>query len=192
MNYIIKEVNSNYLTDYCKVPITFQGNSIFKVATPQNAFAGFILKEVTVNSFFKDYDLGGSPLEWKKFDLTNWRFYIVYDENKPIAAATLVMKSEEIRMLEGKDDLACLWDIRVHPDYRGKGIGRAMFQKVANDAKDNGCVYLKIETQNNNVSANRFYSSQGCKLTQVHTKAYYNEPEYKDEVMMIWFLNLNN
>ena len=30
-------------------------------------------------------------------------------------------------MLEGREDLACLWDLRVAPEYRGKGVGQKLF-----------------------------------------------------------------
>ena len=34
------------------------------------------------------------------------------------------------RILEGIDDLAVVWDIRVHPDYRHQGIGTNLFQEA--------------------------------------------------------------
>jgi GNAT superfamily N-acetyltransferase len=31
-------------------------------------------------------------------------------------------------MLEGRDDLAVLWALRVHPDYRSEGVGHQLFK----------------------------------------------------------------
>jgi len=191
VDFIIKIVTSEMLHDYCQIPISFYGNSIFEIDTPDVGFGGYILNEKPVNSFYKDFDLFDSPMSWmENFDLSNWRFYIVYLGEIPIGAATLVMNSNEIRMLEGKKDLACLWDIRIQPDYRSKGVGSALFKQIAKDAKEFGKAWLKIETQNNNVSANKFYKSQGCHLAQVHLHAYYDVPECKDEAMLIWYLDL--
>ena len=190
MPYLIKSVTSEHLVEYCKVPITFTINSILEAKAPEKGFVGFVFEEKPVEPFNRDFDEMGSPMSWLEFDLANWKFYIAYYNGKPIGAATLVMKSKEIHMLEGKDDLACLWDLRVHPEYRGKGIGSKLFQRAAKDAKENGCVYMKVETQSNNVLANKFYESQGCHLALVHLDAYYNDEECRDEAMMVWYLDL--
>ena len=70
MKYTIKEVRSNSLIDYCKIPMAFTGNTVFKIKKPQ-VFEGFILEEEAVESFSKDYDSGGSPRLLKKSALCN-------------------------------------------------------------------------------------------------------------------------
>ena len=95
-------------------------------------------------------------------------------------------------MLEGRDDLACLWDLRVHPEWRGQGLGTKLFRTAALDARESGCMWLKVETQNNNVGANRFYHGQGCHLGQVHLHAYDHEPGRSGEVMLVWYLDLKD
>jgi GNAT superfamily N-acetyltransferase len=191
MNYIIQNISTEMLSEYSKIPISFYGNSIFEIKSPENGFGGFILEEQPAKTFFKDFDLLDSPVSWpQKFDVSNWKFYMAFSENIPVGAATLIMNSDNIHMLEGKHDLACLWDIRVHPDWRGKGPGSALFQRVISDARACGSIWLKIETQNNNVAANKFYKSQGCHLSQIHLHAYYDVPLCKEEAMLIWYLSL--
>ena len=51
---------------------------------------------------------------------------------------------------------------------------------------------MKIECQNNNVPACKFYHKQGAVLSAVDEYAYYNEPEYRHEIQFIWFLNSEN
>jgi ribosomal protein S18 acetylase RimI-like enzyme len=190
-DYVIHNISSEGLSEYCKIPISFYGNTIFEVKSPNKSFAGFILEEKPVETFFKDYDLLESPVSWpQKFDVSNWKFYLAMSEDRPVGGAALIINSGEIHMLEGKKDLACLWDIRVHPDWRGKGLGRELFQRTVADAKKCDCAWLKIETQNNNVAANKFYKSQGCHLSQIHLHAYYDVPECNDEAMLIWYLPL--
>ena len=75
-------------------------------------------------------------------------------------------------MLEGRSDLAVLWDIRVSPEVRGQGIGPALFQAVEISALARGCRQLKVETRNINVPACRFYARQGCVLGGIHRFAY--------------------
>lgn len=95
-----------------------------------------------------------------------------------------------VNMLEGRQDLVVLWDIRVHPDGRGQGIGRALFQRAVTFARERSCSQLKVESQNVNVRACRFYAAQGCRLGAIHRYAYAGEPEVAGEVMLLWYLDL--
>jgi hypothetical protein len=58
-------------------------------------------------------------------------------------------------MLNGRNDLAVLWDVRVHPEYRGRGVGHRLFTAAAEWARTRDCRVLKIETQNINAPACR-------------------------------------
>ncbi len=49
------------------------------------------------------------------------------------------------------------------------------------------CAELKIETQNINVPACRFYARQGCRLSAIVSHAY---AEFPDEIQLIWRLAL--
>ena len=110
-----------------------------------------------------------------------------FDGPSRVGGAVVAWRTPGADMLEGRDDLAVLWDIRVHPEYRGRGIGARLFRRAAGWARDQGCVVLKIETQNINVPACRFYASQGCELRAVHLNAY---PELPHEVQLLWYLDL--
>jgi GNAT superfamily N-acetyltransferase len=89
--------------------------------------------------------------------------------------------------LRGRQDMAGLWDIRVDPDYRRLGVGSALLDAAAAWAKGQGCRLLKIETQNVNVAACRFYRARGAKLGSIDRFAYKDLP---DEVELDWFLEL--
>ena len=90
-------------------------------------------------------------------------------------------------MLEGREDLACLWDLRVHPDYRGKGVGHLLFSQAVEWARQKHCLRLKVETQNINVPACRFYARHGCELRGINRYAY---GEALDETQLLWYLDL--
>ena len=55
-------------------------------------------------------------------------------------------------------------DIFVHPEIRGRGIGKALLQRVAAIAVEKGCARLKWEVLDWNTPAIEFYQSQGAKL----------------------------
>ena len=92
-----------------------------------------------------------------------------------------------VDMLEGRRDLAVLWDIRVHRDHRCRGVGTQLFKRAAAWARERGCCFLKIETQNVNVPACRFYAAQGCELGAINRHAY---AECPDEVELVWYVDL--
>ena len=90
-------------------------------------------------------------------------------------------------MLEGGTDLAVLWDIRVAPSSRRCGVGTALFRAAAAWAADKGCRELKVETQNINVGACRFYARQGCVLRTARKDVY---PALADEIQLMWYKDL--
>jgi GNAT superfamily N-acetyltransferase len=57
-----------------------------------------------------------------------------------------------------------LEDIFVHPEFRGRGIGKALLQRVAAVAVEKGCARLKWEVLDWNTPAIEFYESQGARL----------------------------
>ena len=49
---------------------------------------------------------------------------------------------------------------------------------------------MKIECQNNNVQACKFYHKQGAILGKIDAYAYYKDIDIRDEVQLIWYLEL--
>lgn len=87
-------------------------------------------------------------------------------------------------MLENREDLAVLWDLRIAPRARRRGLGAKLFGAASDWATTRGCRWLAIETQNINVPACRFYASQGYVLGSIHRFAY---PDLPDEIQLIWY-----
>ena len=90
-------------------------------------------------------------------------------------------------MLQKRDDLAILWDIRIIEEYKYQGIGKKLFNIAKEWCKNNGFIELRIECQNNNYNAVNFYHKQGATLFSIKEFAY---PNYPDEVQLIWHLKL--
>ena len=64
------------------------------------------------------------------------------------------------------------------------------FCRAAEWAKAGGCSQLKVETQNINVAACKFYASRGCHLGAINRYGYVNCEEAKHEVMLLWYVEL--
>jgi GNAT superfamily N-acetyltransferase len=136
--------------------------------------------------WWKDYDAikGEGPTRWaKRFDVTSWGLIAAHDGEERLGGAVLAFGSRDIGMLEDRDDVAVLWDMRVRPERRGCGVGAALFRAAEAWARSRGCSVLKVETQNVNVPACRFYARMGCTLSSIDIAAY---PELADEAQLIW------
>ena len=139
----------------------------------------------------KDYDLyeDEHPEGWPRFDVSNWGLLQAFDGDKVIGCAAVACHSPKIRLLAGKNDLALLWDIRVVPGRRRSGVGTRLFKRAVEFARSAGCRQFKIETQNINVPACRFYAKQGCRLWDIRRHAY-RKPDNAHETMLFWSLDL--
>ena len=96
-----------------------------------------------------------------------WHMWLARIGNQGVGGASVALGTSGLDMLEGRSDLAVLWDLRVAPDFRGRGVGRALFFEACSWARDRGCTELKVETQNINAPACRFYAAVGCQLRQL-------------------------
>jgi GNAT superfamily N-acetyltransferase len=190
----VVEVGPDRLGDYAGVPIAFQVESILKIDLVDGGLGGAGLEEVqTEPAYLKDYDAGeeGGPRRWpERFDLEKFAFFLALEGDRPVGAAAAVYDSPEIHMLSGRRDMAVLWDIRVRPEVRRECIGVLLFDRVVEWSRGKQCRLLKIETQNVNVPACRFYSRMGGRLGEINRYAYASHPGEAHEVMLVWYLDL--
>jgi GNAT superfamily N-acetyltransferase len=194
MDIKIQEIKADRLSEYAKIPIAFEVRSVFQVDLINNGLDGIKLHEEKVVTFYvKNYDSyeDGGPEKWtRQFNTHNWGIFLAMKDNKPVGGATVAFDTHGVNMLCGRKDLAVLWDIRVHPDFRHQGIGTKLFQYAVDWSKKRGCKHFKIETQNVNANACKFYVKQGCRLGAIDRYGYFGHPKVGHEVMMIWYLDL--
>jgi GNAT superfamily N-acetyltransferase len=192
MKITIQEITPDYLAEYNTIPIALEVKSILEVDLVHGGMGGILLKEIPVRPFIKNYDAYGEiPTDWSmRFDVTNWGFFLAKLNNIPVGAATVAFDTTGVFMLENRRDLSVLWDIRVRPEARGVGI--PLFRYAADWSRKHGCRQMKIETQNVNVPACRFYQRMGARLGEIHCHGYAAVPAVAHEVMLNWYLDLNN
>jgi GNAT superfamily N-acetyltransferase len=177
------------VAEYALLPIAFRVEQVLDVTA--RADGGFTLSARKLEvPYVKDYDAvdGDPPLHWaRRFDVSNWRLFTARVAGSRVGGATVAFNAPGLTMLDGRRDLAVLWDIRVAPDARGKGIGSALFERVEAWAEAQGCRQLKVETQNINVQACGFYARHGCELRAVDRAAY---PDLPEEIQLLWYKDL--
>jgi ribosomal protein S18 acetylase RimI-like enzyme len=191
MSITIVETAPSALMDYGEVPSVLTVQEILDVTEVPDIPGGarFVLRAID-RPYLKDYDAPPAlpPRRWtEEFDVSSWGFLTAQLAGQAVGRAAIAWRTPRVELLEDREDLAVLWDLRVHPDGRRQGIGTALFCAAADWAKSRGARMLKVETQNVNVPACRFYEAQGCIVGAVHRHAY---PDLPDEVQILWYKEL--
>jgi GNAT superfamily N-acetyltransferase len=192
MRVEVNEESIATLEEYASVPIAFEVSMVLDVTEVGDGLVKFVLTERRIDApYVKDYDAikGEHPTTWaKRFDVSGWGVLAAKAEGRRVGGAVVVFDTPRLDMLEGRGDLAVLWDIRVSPEARSIGVGSALFRAAEAWARGRDCRQLKVETQNINVAACRFYARQGCVLAAVNRLAY---PGLPDEIQMFWYKELH-
>ncbi len=199
-------VTSGTLAAHGSISIAFEVNRVLQVMLADGGLGGISLTETALSEtalsetalsettgadpYVKDYDAseGEGPARWaKRFDLSNWGLLTAWHDGTRVGGAVIAFRTPDLYMLEGRDDVAMLWDLRVASERRGAGFGSALFGAVEDWAADRGAGWLKIETQNVNTAACRFYVKLGCVLGGIDRFAY---PDLPEEVRLLWWKRL--
>lgn len=191
MDIEIEEEPLTSLAEYARISIAFEVDRVFEVTAREEGLGGLVLSERKLGArYVKDYDEIENPTRWaRRFDLSNWGLLIAHSQGRRIGGVVIAFDTRSIVMLEGRKDLAVLWDIRVDANWRRQGVGAALFRAAEQWARARGCEWLKIETQNVNVPACKFYVKQGCTLGAIHRFAY---PDLPDEIQLLWYKALGS
>jgi GNAT superfamily N-acetyltransferase len=191
MGWRIQEEPVTCLAQQALIPSSFRVSRRLEVALIEGGLGGVTLRERNVECpFVKDYDAieGDGPTSWaERLDVSNWGLLGAFAGRNRVGGAVLAFDTDGLEMLRGRRDLTVVWDIRVHPEHRRRGLGRALFEAAERWARSRNCRALCVETQNINVAACRFYASQKCALGSINRFAY---PELPEEVQLIWYKDL--
>lgn len=76
----------------------------------------------------------------------------------------LQYKRHDHRQIGGKNDMQ-LKQIVVHPDYKGSGVGKALFQKFEQFAEERGASNICLSVRASNTVAQQFYLKMGMQVT---------------------------
>jgi ribosomal protein S18 acetylase RimI-like enzyme len=191
MNVQIHEEPNRDLSEYATIPTAFEVREMLAVVMPEAGLHGvqLVARQVEV-PYVKDYDTEPAhhPSRWQhRFDVSHWGILGAWVSGARVGGAVIAWRSSAVEVLDGREDLAVLWDLRVTPAARGQGVGAALFREAEQWAVARGASWLRAETQNVNVPACRFYASQGCTLGALHRFAYDSLP---DEVQLLWYKQL--
>jgi GNAT superfamily N-acetyltransferase len=191
MNIEVGEAPICAVAELRLVPISFNVDRLYDVVSDPVCGRFALVERLLESPYVKDYDAisGEGPSQWaRRFDVSRWGYIRAQSGGRLVGGAVLAFDSGDVALLEGRRDLAVLWDIRVSPDVRGLGIGSRLVRSAEAWAISKGCRQLKVETQNINVPACRFYERQGFVLKTVDRLAY---PELPREIQLLWYKGLS-
>lgn len=177
----IREEPLDRVMEHERIPIAFTCTSRLDAA--QLLKGNWV--ETLVTPWQKDYD--GYPEDLPRATVARfpgkWGLIAAFEGEKRLGGILLLTDAPSFDLLEGRKDLAMMPDVRVHPDGRGKGVGRALVEEALKWSRRNNCVEMRVETQDVNVSACRFYAAMGFRVYSVNPNAY--GPGY-DETQILW------
>lgn len=187
-----QQIDPSYFSLYDQLPMQVQVTREYAVEPVADGLGGLRLTEKAVQPYVKNFLTGdeATVTNWRRFDLTNWGFFMAFQAEQPIGAATIAARTPGVNMLAGRNDLAVLWDIRVAPSAQRQGVGHHLFALACAWSRQQGLTQLKIECQTNNVPAIKFYRQQGAVLGGIDRYAYAADPALRHETQLFWYLPL--
>ncbi|MCZ7534530.1 MAG: GNAT family N-acetyltransferase [Acidimicrobiia bacterium] len=175
------------LASHGRIPIAFMVERTLDVVLIDAGLGGVHLRERRVPApWVKDYDAldGEGPSRWAtRFDISRWGLLGAYEDAERVGGVVIAWGSPDVRLLADRADLAFVWDLRVRPDHRRKGIGSELLWAAYDWAAERGCREIGVETQNVNVPACRLYAREGFHLTRIDRSAY---PDLPEETQLLW------
>lgn len=182
MDVEIVATSAAQLPRYAAVTAAFEVSAVLDVAHARRQFT--LTERQLATPWVKDYDAihANAPRNWTdRFRLEEWGLFAAQFGGNWIGGVA-VAPDATLAPHFGLGD-AVLWDLRVAPSHRGRGIGRALFAAAEQWARSRARSAIVAETQNVNVAACRLYERCGCTLEHVHWRAY---ADFPDEVRLVW------
>lgn len=176
---------------YAGVTPEFTVTSVLVVEPVEKGLGGLLLRETPVADPYSKYEDDYGPVDWTmEWDLAEWGIFLATIGWSVVGGAAVAPATQGMWLVGADETFAVLWDIRVAPRFRRRGVGRTLLRRCAEWARDRGLSALAIETQNVNVPGTRFYAACGCELAEIRRHAYAHVPEFAHEAMLVWRLTL--
>lgn len=184
----IARESSESLAAYASISIAFRVTEVLdrEALRTDGSTLPLVTRQVA-HSYVKDYDAypGNAPLAWPtRFNVSEWGFFAAYVGGERMGGAVMIANDGDVDLLEGRTDLALLWDLRVAPRFRRFGAASALLTAAEEWARARASRVLKVETQNINVAACRFYARHSFALRAVNDHAY---AEFPNEIQLLWY-----
>lgn len=131
------------------IDTSFETNIVFDVVTTERRIE--LVERTLEKPLVKRYSIGEVFAHWARWD-TGW----VADDGGVRGFATVEY--------EGWNGRINLWFLYIAPDWRGRGVARALIDRVEVHGREVGASHIWLETSSVNVPAVRAYERLGFSL----------------------------
>ena len=121
---------------------------------------------------------------------TPWSEKQILDElENPLAAYFVAVDGDVVAGYIGSQTVlgeACVMNVAVHPNYRGRGVSTLLMQALVDHCKATECTLLTLEVRESNEPALGLYRSFGFEVLGKR-RNYYTEPKEDALIMTLLF-----
>jgi len=188
----VREIPPDAYPNYAEIDPSYEVTSVLKVVPTDRGLAGLqFVEEAVAQPYRKGADSPeDSPALWPpRGETGEFVAFLATEDDLPVGGAAAIVNPAGAFLFERRDALAGLWDIRVHPKHRHRQIGSQLLLHAADWAKKRGCSQMRVECQNVNVAACRFYARH-CTLGGVERHGYAACADVAHEAMFLWYRDL--
>lgn len=170
------------LGEYAGIPSVYESKSVYDVTWVSGTHE--LVERAILKPFRKNYDEVESPCAWPS-ELRHTESVLVsaFFGGQRVGGIIVATAVPGLLTWVNEPSLAVLWDLRVTPVHRRKAVASSLLGAAEVWARGRGCTAIRVETQNTNVGACKFYMHNGFNLQSVRYGAY---PQLPEEVELIW------
>lgn len=157
-------------------PLLRSPHVLFYVVEEESTVCGYLVVLIHIRLFWWEVVKKGYPFLWLK-NLLLGRYGISLKSLYRLLGNKISFLSFAIR--KGKQEMAQILSIGIHPLYRRRGYAKALLEKGLSDLKREGVVAVKLEVRPRNRGALLLYQGLGFK-----TKSEYEDSQGQWLVMV--------
>ncbi|MDO5040267.1 ribosomal protein S18-alanine N-acetyltransferase [Clostridium sp.] len=147
--------------------------------------ANLILKEMDFSDLEGVYEVSSLSLK------ETWSLNSIEKElNNKLATYIVCLEDSKVLGFAGSWLIASegqITNIAVHPNSRGKGIGKYLMEKLIFVLKNKGCTDITLEVRKSNIIAQNLYKSLGFKEEGIRKNFY---EDNKEDAIIMWLHNI--
>jgi streptothricin acetyltransferase len=175
MKITIDEINARNVSDVgkCDAEFTIDSKLILQVVQGQIS-----------------YSIQPLPMTKKRYaqDDIDYTVYINASDKTVFFAYLEGRLAGQIILRKNWNQYAYIEDIAVDAGFRRRGVGRALIKQAMGWSHERNLAGIMLETQDNNLSACKFYERCGFQLAGFDRDLYKGINPHTDEVALYWYL----
>ena len=144
-----------------------------------------ILKEMNFSDLEGVYEVSSLSLK------ETWSLNSIEKElNNKLATYIVCLEDSKVLGFAGSWLIASegqITNVAVHPNSRGKGIGKYLMKKLIFVLKNKGCTDITLEVRKSNIIAQNLYKSLGFKEEGIRKNFY---EDNKEDAIIMWLYNI--